>query len=181
MSHRCELVPGARVLTNRGIGIVRQINRDSLTLTPPNGHDILIPWADLTVSAFEGDHIQALHRSLSPWWEGLSDSSKDRALKRMEVVLEITTGFRSGHAEFRDPGEPFAPFGPGYDTNETAQRRAMAEQLTLRGEPTTPQTLYNWLRAWERGWVALSMVAVLERSSVSRPSQSGTDRSSRRS
>lgn len=150
MSHRTEIVPGARVLTNEGIGIVRQINRESLTLTPPSGRDTLIPWTDLVVSAFEDDHIQAVHKSLTPWWEGLSEASRTQALQRMEVVLEITTGFRSGHAEFREPGEPFPPFGPGYTTTEKAQREAMAEQMTLRGQSISAQTLYNWIRAWER-------------------------------
>ncbi|ROR55123.1 integrase-like protein [Luteococcus japonicus] len=150
MTARVLLDPGQRVLTNRGIGIVERIERDGVTIVLPHGQDAFIDWGSLVVSPFTDGELQAQEVSLSPWWEGLPEAARTEALERMRVVLEILTGFRSGHASLAEPGEPFEPFGPGYGAHEKTQRMLMAKQLERHGQKVTQRTIFTWLRAWER-------------------------------
>lgn len=167
MSAVVELAPGMRVLTDRGPALVVAIERHGARIRNALGEDQLIRWDQLVVRRIDGDGVQAVHRSLEPWWSSLTQAARDEALFRLEVVLEILTGFRNGLAELAQPGEPYHPFGDGYGASMAQRMKAMSAQLSfergvdrrivrrvLAGELVTETvgatTIWQWIKWWQR-------------------------------
>lgn len=126
---------GDSVLLPSGPGLVTSIAIDGYSLSDVNGEERFLAWTELTGSAMPvADGSKAQHRLLSPWWEMLDEDTRSEALNRLTAVLEILTGFRSGHAELARDGEPFDPYGPTSGASLEARCRRMAEQLTREQE-----------------------------------------------
>jgi len=150
-----------------GPAVVVEVRRHEVTLKDAVGQDHLVRWDRLAVAGI-GDHgLDAVHVSLQPWWSGLDPATRAEAVTRLEVVLEVLTGFADGHPLMARPGEPFAPFGEGYGVSLTRRIEAMARQLTverradrqvvrrvlageLTGEPVSASTVRVWVKAWQR-------------------------------
>lgn len=128
---RVELrVVSSRVLREDGVFLVTELNALGMTLQPASGDLVLVPHTDLgPVNGFADGHAQAVHRALLPDWETLSAASQSAALDRVEVVLEILTGYRYGFAALRVRDEPWPLFSTEYSL--TARCEAMARQLVL--------------------------------------------------
>ena len=133
-SARVDLGVGARVLVSTGPALVAAIERHGVQLRDVDGREWHVPWSDLAPQPIIDGEPQAGHSSLEPWWSSLDESARAEALVRMEVVLEILTGYRYGLRELAQPGEPFVPFGPGFGVSERQRVQAMARQLSLERE-----------------------------------------------
>jgi transposase InsO family protein len=129
----------------------------------PSGVVTLIGYHDLAVRTADGSQVQGVHRSLQPWWDSLPADALEDAITKLEVVQEVTTGFRYGHAVFALPGEPFPSFRPG--VSERQRVIAMAENLSfersanrqvirrvnageIKGSTVHWRTVYEWVRAF---------------------------------
>lgn len=133
-SARVDPVVGARVLMSTGPAIVIAIERHGVCLQGVGDDDVHVAWNDLAIRSITDAKPQATHVSLEPWWSSLDDAARAEASLRLEVVLEILTGYRYGLRELAQPGEPFPPFGPGFGASERQRVQAMARQLSLDRE-----------------------------------------------
>ena len=162
-----ELHAGARILTNHGLLLVMHLEHHGVRVQDALGVKSSISY-DALIAAQVGDGgVQAVHSSLEPWWSGLTVDTRANALFRQEVVLEVLTGYRDGHPELAQDGEPFFPFGTGYGTSIRQRCEAMAEQVSFErsvdravmrrvreAELVTGrvhrQSIYLWVTAWGR-------------------------------
>lgn len=163
---RVRLVAGqSRVLTDNEIYLVQQLLPSGVVLAPAHGGGTVTKRFDelSTVQDATDGRTDAIFGALSPRWESLSASAQRTATGRLEVVLEILTGYRYGFAALACSGEPREAFSP---TRTLTQRAtSMARQLRLekdldrdhvirvaRGEllDRSPgvTTLLNWVRAY---------------------------------
>ena len=164
---RVELQIGARILTSRGIETVTGLQRHGVRVTDSIGQHRDVPYDQLSAIQVTNGGVQALHRSLEPWWSGLDPTTRDATLVKLEAVLEILTGYRRGSPDLALPGEPFHPFGTQYGASLRQRTQAMARQISaeramdrriirrvadgeLAAATVTPQAIYLWVRAWER-------------------------------
>ncbi|MGK2879244.1 MAG: integrase [Mycobacterium sp.] len=160
-----NLAIGERLLGPDGYLVVMALGRHTVTVESSAGERSDLGYGELSAVAVAGGRAESAIATLEPWWSGLSDAVRCDALDRLEVVLEILTGYRWGSARLAQPGEPFPPFG---DTNVSIHRRCgeMARQLSYEqrvdrnklrrvqdGELVTttvsPRTVYNWIRSWQ--------------------------------
>ena len=112
---RVVLSVGERVLLPSGIGIVVAVARDGYQIANAAGEVRDVNWTELApVHTPAPDGERAVHRLLNPWWHMLDHAAREQALDRLEVVHEITTGFRDGHAALAREGEPVHPYGPTF-------------------------------------------------------------------
>ena len=171
---RISLRVGERVLLPTGLGVVAGVNRDGYSIAHADGAVVDTPWTELAPPAvLHPDGERAIHRQLSPWWEMMEETSRQQAKGRLEVVMEITTGFRDGLPELARDGEPFAPYGSSFgsslhqrclrmadelnrerDGNRSHQRRILEGEL--KDASVSVSTIRNWLVAHEqRGLLGL--------------------------
>lgn len=130
MSHIVELVRGDQVLTHLGLASVVDIGRHGVSVMGPSGATDL-PFAELEVRHVTQNGAQAVHQPLTGWWFSLSDAVRENTLTKLEVVLEILTGYRRGWPSEAFPGEPFGTFGPGSGLSLHQQSIHMARHLTF--------------------------------------------------
>ena len=122
---------GDRILMATGPAVVRAVVRHGIEVIDVAGAHQIVHWDQLTARAIStGSGVQAQHASLEPWWSGLGEAAQAEALLRLEVVLEVLTGFRHGCPQLAQPGEPFHPFGEGYGASVNRRIDAMALQLS---------------------------------------------------
>jgi len=165
--HGVLLEAGARILTNRGIDVVMHLERHGVRVKNMLGEQETIRYDHLAVAAITDSSVQAVHISVEPWWSSLDSATHTDALFRLEVVLEILTGYREGHVQLAQPGEPFFPFGSGYGKSLHQRTRTMAEQLSferrvdrvitrrvrdgeLQTDRVSESTVRLWVKAWQR-------------------------------
>jgi putative transposase len=164
---RTALDEGTRVLLKKGSAVVIAVKSTGVTFRDPVGDQFHRGFDELeTVRAMTEGGVAALIEPLRPVWDTLDDKARNAALMRLEVVQEILTGYRDGHAQFARPGEPRYPFGPGFGVSESAQAEEMAKLLGLEGQfdrvaqrrvrdgeirsaACNPSTIRNWLRNWK--------------------------------
>ncbi|WP_179963554.1 integrase [Mycobacterium marseillense] len=164
---RTELAEETRVLLDWGTAVVVAVSATGVTFRDAVGDEIHRGFDELTtIRAMTQDGVAALARPLRPVWDALDDKARDAALMRLEVVQEIITGFRDGHAKFARPGEPRYPFGPGFGVSESVRATEMARLLGLEGQfdrvvqrrvrdgeirsaAYNPSTVRNWVRQWK--------------------------------
>jgi putative transposase len=155
------------VLLPAGHGVVEAISADGYSVTVPGGAEHFVPWTDLAASRLQTrESCQAIHRLLSPWWETLDETTREEALNRLGVVLELLTGYRSGHADTARDGEPHQSFGPLSGLSLAARMARMAEQLTransadraltrrveageLQSATLSPSTVKSWVGRYQ--------------------------------
>lgn len=174
MTGRVVLRVGERVLLPTGTGTVTRVDRSGYSIAHANGETQVNEWADLKAfTPVHADGERAVHRSLSPWWELLSEDARHVARLRLRAVQEVLTGYRDGRQELATEGEPFWPFGPTLTTSLAQRCEHMAAQLTrerandpafqrrvangeLKGGDYSATTVRNWVRAFEdRGLLGL--------------------------
>ncbi|MDO5512284.1 integrase [Corynebacterium sp.] len=137
------------------------------------GEAVMIRFGDLAEARVVKDgQIAAMSASLQPMWEALSDQAREAALFRLEIVMEVVTGYREGHAELARPGEPRYPFGPS-GASEARRAEAMADYLASEfeldrarsrrraqghysGDSPSSSAIRSWIRRWrEFGLIGL--------------------------
>lgn len=161
------LFTGARLLMPNGPAVVTAIERHGTNLRTALGEDEFLRWDRLVVRETGWDGVQAIHLSVETWWSRLHDITKTETLLKVEVVLEVLTGYRDGLVELARPGEPFHPFGEGYGASLTQRVTAMARQISfergvdrvftrrllageLASETVSANTVRLWVKAWQR-------------------------------
>ena len=166
-SGRATLEEGSRILTENGTGVVVGIFSKGIKLQNSFGDVTEVAWSDLTeVRAIYDGCLAPAVGSLRPLLDALSDNAKAIMMLRLEVVQEVTTGFRDGHPRFRREGEPHPPFGEGFGVALYKRCEAMVDLLSherrcdrgmqrrvLEGElqslDVSVSTVRNWVRAWQ--------------------------------
>ena len=117
----------------------------------------------------------------------LDDAQRDRVLERAAHVLEVLTGYRSGHAALALEGEPRAPYAPG--VRLMRRYEAKAAELGI-GERTLRQWVADYQREGEAGlareelsagtagggrtderWVEMALEVMVEHTGESKPSR----------
>jgi len=166
-SARVDLAVGDRVLLASGPALVTAIERAGVLVRHVAGNEMHVPWEDLAPRSIDEGKVQGTHESLEPWWSSLDEAARAEALVRLEVVLEISTGYRYGMPELAQPGEPHHPFGEGFDATQRQRVQAMARQLSferdrdrslgqrvlsgaLRNATVSEATIWNWIKGWRR-------------------------------
>jgi len=167
VSQEVVIAKGMRLLMPNGPVLVLGIERYGIRVKTVVGDEEEVRWDQLEARQIDGTGVQGVHLSLEPWWSSLPMAARLEALARLEVVLEIVTGYRDGLADFARPGEPFHPFGEGYDVSLTVRIRRMARQLSVErsadriimrrvqageliSESVSESTVRLWVKAWQR-------------------------------
>lgn len=162
-----ELFVGARVLMAFGPSVVVEVGRHGVTVRDPLGSDQFIRWDKVALVGIHEAGVDAVHLALQPWWSALDAHTRTETSIKLEVVLEVLTGYRDGHPLMARNGEPFPPFGEGYGASLTKRLEAMAQQLTfeysvdrlkvrrlLAGDVVkngvSTNTIRGWVKAWKR-------------------------------
>lgn len=166
MNFSVDLNIGDRVLTDAGPARVKSMWALGVELETINEPAKLVPWTDLIIRPTIDGQAQAVDAALHPWWDQLPEKVQQDAIFKMECVLEILTGFRSGLASLAQPHEPVVPFGPFSQASVSAQCEAMARLVSFEksadrelmrrvqdGEldslGVTPRAVHHWVRRWQ--------------------------------
>jgi len=161
---RLVLEVDARLLSEDGYLLVTELGRHSVTVENSTGSTREIAYGDVRGTRVVDGNVTPLLASLEPWWSGLPDHVRRDALDKLEIVMEVLTGYRWGHRRLAQPGEPHPPFGD-LDTSEHRRSEVMARQLSFEqgadrqvlrriqdGELQTPSvgssTIRNWIHLW---------------------------------
>lgn len=164
---RTSLEVGARLLSDEdGYLVVVELGRHAVTVENSTGVRREIPYGEVTGCRIVDGRVEAALEALEPWWWGLPEGVRQIALFRLEVVLEVLTGYRWGHPRLAQPGEPYLPFG---DTETSIFQRCerMARQLAyeqqrdrvmirriqdgeLTSDGVSVSTVRGWVRAWQK-------------------------------
>lgn len=176
MSRQVELYEGARLLLTFGPAIVMRIERHGVSVKDAIGDDHFVRWDALEATETGDRGVDAVHVALQPWWGSLDEPIRNEALARLEVVLEVLTGFRDGDELMAQAGEPFAPFGPSFGASLTKRVEAMARQLTfeygvdrvrvrrvLAGEIVQNSASPNAVRTWIKDWKEKGLQGLVDR------------------
>ena len=113
----------------------------------------------------------------------LSDMERVEVAARAEHVREVLTGYKSGHSELPQPGEPRPEFDP--ELPMEAKYAAKSAQLAV-----TDRTIKRWVRAYRQlgvaglanetadqptrtdsRWIEIALEVMVEHTDQSRPSQ----------
>lgn len=121
---------GGRLLTESGTALVIAVSAAGVDLRTSFGEVVHVDWPELSEARVvaNGD-VTPVRPTLRPFWDGLSTATRRATLDKLEVVQEVLTGYRDGHAELARQGEPRPPFGEGFGASEAARCRAMAIAL----------------------------------------------------
>lgn len=147
--------------------LVVAIERYGIRVKTVVGDEEEIRWDQLEAREADETGVQAVHLALEPWWSSLPLAVRHEAIARLEVVLEILTGYRDGLVDFARPGEPFHPFGDGFGVSLTVRIRRMARQLSVErsadrivmrrvqageliSESVSEGAVRLWVKAWQR-------------------------------
>ncbi len=161
MSKAVELFEGARVMMSHGPAVIVHLDRYGVTAKDAIGENHFVRADQLAVAGLGEGGLQAVHRSIQPWWSSLTPTIRSEVLLKLEVVLEVLTGYRDGHPLMAREGEPFSPFGESFGASPTKRIEAMARQLTfehgidrqrvrrlLAGESVKNSVSTNAIRGW---------------------------------
>lgn len=160
-----RLEAGSRILSDDGYLAVVEVGRHGVVVECSLGERRNLPFSEVVGPRVVDGRVEAQVSALEPWWSGLAESVRRQSLDRLEVVLELLTGYRWGNPRLAQPGEPYPPFG-GDDVSVHRRCLAMAKAVTyeqtanrivlrrlLDGELSTttvsPRTIHNWVRAWQ--------------------------------
>jgi len=113
---------GMRILTNRGVTVIEEMDRHGVHLKDSTGHAYFTAFTELDAREVSDSGVQVLHSSLLPWFVQLPAEVQATAQFRQQCILEVRTGYREGIAELAQPGEPFWPFGETWRQHHQALR-----------------------------------------------------------
>lgn len=155
-----------RILYEDQIALVTEVGRSGITVVTEVGNTRTTPWNQLgPMIEFDAGTTQAVHEALMPRWESISKDAQRVALFRLEVVLEVSTGYRYGFPALAIDGEPRAIFdlrlplstrcgamarqlSMERDTDRSHTRRVVRGELVARSVGSN--TVLNWVRAYQR-------------------------------
>ena len=156
---------GAKLLSTDGYLVVTALRRHTVSVEGSAGERQDLAYDEISAIAIQDGRADATLTALQPWWSGLPNAVRRNALDRLEVVLEVLTGYRWGSARLAQPGEPHPPFG---DSEMSIHSRCveMARQLSyeqsvdrnvlrrvqdgeLAAATVSPKTVNNWIRSWQ--------------------------------
>ena len=91
---------GGRLLTEWGTGLVTAVSAAGVDLRTSVGDSLHVDWPELAeVRVVVDGDVAPIRPALRPYWDGLSEETRRAALDKLEIVQEILTGYRDGHAE----------------------------------------------------------------------------------
>jgi transposase InsO family protein len=169
-SGRTTLAEGARVMTKEhGVVLIVAIDNDGVEVVDAIGSLDRMAWDEIsTACEIVTGEPAAMVEALQPIWDALDEKTREETLNKLEIVLEIKTGFREGHPTLRRDGEPRFPYGPTFGMSINQRCTRMAQELTeaCRSDPTLQRrvedgelqsssisatTVRGWVRAYHRG------------------------------
>lgn len=170
-----EVTVGARILTNRGVAVITELDRHGAHLKDSTGHTYFTAFTELKAREVSDSGIQTLHSSLVPWFAQLPPDVQAVALFRQQCILEVRTGFREGIAELAQPGEPFWPFGDSYGISLTKRYEAMSRLVSFErtvdrtvmqrvydGEIQDPSITGRAMMIWDKNWLRGGLGGVVD-------------------
>ncbi|PRY52519.1 integrase-like protein [Knoellia remsis] len=174
-----EISTGMRILTNRGVAIVVEIDRHGAHLRDSTGHTYFTAYTELDAREVSESGVQVLHSSLLPWFIKLPADVQASALFRQQCILEVRTGYREGVAELAQPGEPFWPFGETYGVSITKRYEHMSRLVSFErtvdrtimqrvydGEIQKPSISGRAMMTWDKNWMTLGLGGVVDGRSI---------------
>ena len=174
-----DISAGMRVLANRGVAIVVEIDRHGAHLKDSTGHAYFTAYTELDARELSDSGVQVLRSSLLPWFAQLPADVQATALFRQQCILEVRTGFREGVAELAQPGEPFWPFGESYGVSITKRYEHMSRLVSFErtvdrtimqrvydGEIQKPSISGRAMMTWDKNWLALGLGGVVDGRSI---------------
>jgi putative transposase len=161
---KVSLDAGARLLGEDGYLLVTQLGRHSVVVESSTGERREVPYGEISGARVTDGQAPLAVSALEPWWSGLPEPIRREAIDKLEVVIEVLTGYRWGHQRLAQPGEPHPPFGCD---DVSMHRRCVAMAKVLSFEQTTSRTvvrrlldgevatatvsartIHNWIRTW---------------------------------
>ena len=174
-----EISTGMRILTNRGVAIVVEVDRHGAHLKDSTGHTHFTAFTELDAREVSDSGVQLLHSSLLPWFIQLPADVQATALFRLQCILEVRTGYREGLAELAQPGEPFWPFGETYGVSITKRYEHMSRLVSFErtvdrtimqrvydGEIQKPSISGRAMMTWDKNWMTLGLGGVVDGRSI---------------
>lgn len=165
---RTPIKRGDLILMPGGFYRVTGVLPGGLKVKTATGAEETINFGELTEARQMDDgRVAASSAALQPLWDALSESAREAALFKLEVVQEVLTGYRDGHPDLRRPGEPRHPFGAHSGVSETARANAMAAHLASEfevdrtrqrklaqgdkaGSSPSSSSIRGWIQNWRR-------------------------------
>jgi putative transposase len=161
---KVSLDAGARLLGEDGYLLVTQLGRHGVVVESSTGERREVPYGEISGARVTDGQAPLAVSALEPWWSGLPEPIRREAIDKLEVVIEVLTGYRWGHQRLAQPGEPHPPFGCD---DVSMHRRCVAMAKVLSFEQTTSRTvvrrlldgevatatvsartIHNWIRTW---------------------------------
>lgn len=174
-----EISVGTRILTNRGVAVVVELDRYGAHLKDSTGHTYFTAFTEVEAREVSDSGVQTLHSSLMPWFAQLPPDVQAAALFRQQCILEVRTGYREGMAELAQPGEPFWPFGESYGVSLTKRYNAMSRLVSFErtvdrtimqrvydGEIQNPSISGRAMMIWDKKWLREGLGAVVDGRSI---------------
>ena len=170
---------GMRILTNRGVTVIEEMDRHGVHLKDSTGHAFFTAVTELDAREVSDSGVQVLHSSLLPWFVQLPAEVQATALFRQQCILEVRTGYREGIAELAQPGEPFWPFGETYGVSITKRYEHMSRLVSFErtvdrtimqrvydGEIQKPSISGRAMMTWDKNWMTLGLGGVVDGRSI---------------
>jgi len=170
---------GMRILTNRGVTVIEEMDRHGVHLKDSTGHAYFTAFTELDAREVSDSGVQVLHSSLLPWFVQLPAEVQATALFRQQCILEVRTGYREGIAELAQPGEPFWPFGETYGVSITKRYEHMSRVVSFErtvdrtimqrvydGEIQKPSISARAMMTWDKNWMTLGLGGVVDGRSI---------------
>lgn len=170
MSARVALHEGATILGQEGPLVVVGVRPLSIRVQTIHGDvdDVRLEDLEVATGVFNG-RVDAVVGPFRHRLEGVSESARQVALDREEIVLTVETGFARGHQALAREGEPFWPFDPQDGVSLRQKLAAMVKHLQAEddldrqahrdreaGRSTRPSRIgtptENTVRAWHRAY-----------------------------
>ncbi len=161
-----EISVGTRILTNRGVAVVVELDRHGAHVKDSSGHTYFTAFTELEAREVSDSGVQTLHSSLMPWFVQLPADVQVAAQFRQQCVLEVRTAYREGLAELAQPGEPYWPFGEDFGVSLTERYNAMSRLVSFErtvdrtimqrvydGEIRKPSISGRAMMLWDKKWL----------------------------
>src|ERR1700752_2769397 len=96
---RTTLAEGERVRTKEhGVVLIVAVDNDSVEVVDAVGSLDRMAWDEIsTACEIVAGEPAAMVGALQPMWDALDENTREETLHKLEIVLEIKTGFREGH------------------------------------------------------------------------------------
>lgn len=173
---RTAIKRGDQILTPGGLYLVTGVLPGELQVRTATDEAETIGFGDLTdVRVVDNGRVAAASAALRPLWDSLSESAREAALFKLEVVQEVLTGYRDGFPDLARTGEPQHPFGAHSGVSEYGRAEAMADYLRsefevdrarqrklAQGETAGASPSGSSIRSWIRRWRKDGLIGLID-------------------